>query len=61
MLSRTTKRDNMFILGGIEAKDFTPVMPALSTLDAEALAQLPEEARAFLRGLEDQQDQGEPQ
>ena len=56
MLSRATRRDNMYILGGLKPEDFIPIMPALAELTPERRASLPQGVLQFLADMQAQDD-----
>jgi hypothetical protein len=51
MLSRSTHRDNIFILGGLAPEDFTPIMPCLQDMSTEQQDKLPAKLKAFLGSM----------
>jgi hypothetical protein len=52
MLSRSVRRDRLFILGGLTPDDFASIMPAPSSLTVAQRAKLPPQLLLFLQGLE---------
>jgi hypothetical protein len=52
ILSRTTHRDKLVILGSMAPEDFASIMPRMDALTPQQLARLPAALPLFLQSLE---------
>jgi hypothetical protein len=51
ILSRTTHRDKLVILGSMAPEDFASIMPRMDALTPQQLARLPPDLPLFLQSL----------